>query len=98
MVMETPEKVSKDRILAEQLVATVLCADCMVDDAKYERLVEAVRHIVAMSVSAMLQETGAAEALLASAPHQRQPAQDKQRQRARLRDLGDTKRQVGGLD
>ncbi len=61
MGTETPEKVSKDGILAEQLVAAVLCADCMVDDAKHERLVEAVRHIVAMSVLAMLEETGAAQ-------------------------------------
>ena len=57
----------------------MLCADCKVDDAKHERLVEAVRHIVATSVPAMLQETGAAEALLASAPHQYQPTNCQQR-------------------
>ena len=71
MGTETPEKVSKDGILAE-------------------RLVEAVRHIVAMSVPAMLQETGAAElvsaaeTLLASTPHQYQPTQRQQRQRGRF--------------
>ncbi len=43
----------------------MLYADCKVDDAKHERPVEAVRHIVAMSVPAMLQETGAVEVLTA---------------------------------
>ena len=60
MAKDKPQKVDRCRILAEHLVAAVLCADCMVYDAKHEWLVEAVRHIVAMSVSAMLQETGAA--------------------------------------
>ncbi len=54
MAKNKPQKVDRCRILAEQLVAAVLCADCMVYNAKHERLVEAVRHIVAMSLPAML--------------------------------------------
>ena len=72
MGTETPEKVYKDGILAEQLVAAVLCADCMVDDAKHERLVEAVRHSVREQMGEMyarvLEEHGlerASAALLA---------------------------------